>query len=202
LNECGSFFEVDSGLAYVERSIPYEKGSQDLVLGFSGTDCDEFYFDYGGEASFRMELYYQERRRFELRNAEREGFEITIPGSAISYLPNDDPFFVLAVAKFENKTDPTIFQELSVIFKLRWATEIIADLDDSYGVAHGRSLYIDLNSAYVINADGNEDLYTLSYQWFCPSDYDCSGLARTGPAFAILSNELRAITDVDYLRSY
>lgn len=27
VNECGTFFEVETGLAYVERSIPFQKGS-------------------------------------------------------------------------------------------------------------------------------------------------------------------------------
>lgn len=173
-----------------------------MVLSFSGTDCEEYYFNYGSSDSFRLVLYYQERRKFEINNFEREGFEITVPKSVTSYLPNDEPFFILALAKFEKKTDPTIYGELSVIFKLRWATQIIVDIEDSYGVAYGRSLYIDLSSAEVINADGNEDLYTLSYEWFCPAEYDCSEIARTGPTFAILSNELRAMTEVEYLRSY
>ena len=103
INECGSFYEKDSELSYVEWEIPFEKGSQDLVLEFSGTDCDDFYFDYSNPNSFKIDMFYSERNKLKINTFEREGLKITLPKSIVSFMEVDTYFFLIVTATFEDK---------------------------------------------------------------------------------------------------
>ena len=57
INECGSFFEKETELAFVQQNIPFEKGTQDLVLEFSGTNCEEFDFQFDDPDAFKVEIF-------------------------------------------------------------------------------------------------------------------------------------------------
>lgn len=101
-----------------------------------------------------MQLIYNEGKKFPILSYTRRGNKVRVEKAIIGgVLPNED-FFLVAQVTFQSKKNRSIKQDLSLVLKLRWNTEIDFHLPlEVIGVPKLGDLKIDASSAVVINSE-------------------------------------------------
>ena len=147
LNPCGSFYEKETGKSFVEMNMPFQKESEELFeFEYEFTDCDQFKM----EPDIKMELFYGELRKFSFGSFQKNGNRITIDKSVLKFIELEEEFLLCATASFSTNGAT---QELSIIFKMKYAVDIVLDTwPDVIGVQQGSDLIIDASSAALVNS--------------------------------------------------
>jgi hypothetical protein len=57
MNPCASFYELKSGLSFVEMDLPYERGTQDFKFEFSLNDCQNIFQVYDMKDPNNLRLF-------------------------------------------------------------------------------------------------------------------------------------------------
>lgn len=181
LNPCVSFYELESGRAFVEKNLEFTRGSADIKFKFSGSSCAEASLDVTDARNFRVELFQGEQTRVQSSAFTLTGNEVSIASSLTSFIPVDEPFFLICSARFQGAAGDT--QWLSIVLKLTWKPAISLSLPAlNLGVPQGRDLLVDASNATLINSATDQ---RLTWNWLCPADFDCSGLATRQTSFKI-----------------
>jgi len=101
LNPCTSFYDLETGLAYVEKNLKFERGTRDFEFSFSGTGCNELNFNLRKSSSLKLELFYEEQEVVKFTTFVRNGNSISVDKNLIGFLPFNSPFYIVCSALFE-----------------------------------------------------------------------------------------------------
>ena len=140
-----------------------------------------------------MELFYGELRKFKFGSFTKIGNKIIIDKTVLTYIPYNEEFLLIAQATFKSSSQS---QDLSIIFKLSFATDIIlATWSPIIGVTLGSNLYLDTSSALLINSAITSP---LSFTWDCPL-VSCPSSAVLDLAYSTVYNYLETYTFTLYI---
>ena len=102
LNPCASFYELESGESFIERRLEFQRGTQDIKLRFSGSSCLEAKLDVTDVSNFKVELFQGEQPRVQTSAFTLTGNDITIAKSLTSFIPVDEPFYIIVSTRFQS----------------------------------------------------------------------------------------------------
>ena len=104
-----------------------------------------------------MELFYGELRKFSFTSFTKTGNRITVDKRVLSIIGIDEVFKLVTTATFI--TNSGAKQDLSIIFKLKFATDIVLDSwNEVMSVQMGGILVLNANDTALINSNANQDL--------------------------------------------
>ena len=187
----------------MEQGIPFERGTSDLTFQFDHTDCGDFTFDIDNPGDLRLELFYGEGHRFEFETYEQAGNWVKLGPHVLARRAYNEDFYVITSATFRSSRDPNIAQDLSIVFKLRWSTDTLLQLDEEQiSVGVGEDLHIDASQASVINSELSLSEYSLTWTWHCPSGFDCSQIDLESEELKISSSQLSSLGEIMFLTEY
>ena len=185
----------------MEQGIPFERGTSDLTFQFGHTDCGDFKFDVDDPGDLKLELFYGEGHRFEFETYERAGHWVKLGPPVLARRAYNEDFYVITSATFRNTQDPSITQDLSIVFKLRWSTDTVLQLDEErIAVGVGEDLQIDASQAEVINSEVGPG--SLKWTWHCPKGFDCSQIDLESQELRISSSQLSSLGEIMFLKEY
>ena len=127
-----------------------------------------------------------------------------MPRNFFTFVRLNDPFYLVAQAKFTSRTTGES-QQLSIVFKMKFVTTIQVETSIyKLGVPFGGNLALS-SAAQIINKESNSILpQGLSHLWICPESFDCSSLTETGTDIQITNDVLPTVSNggVKYMQKY
>lgn len=143
-------------------------------------------FDRG---SLKFQMIQNEQQPFDVDAVQISDNRLTIPRNYLGFIPKNQHFFFITKGTFRS-ADGSRQQELSIIFQLRWLTQLSLPVSDyKVGVPYNSDLVLDGSSAGIINADNSLGLtYNVSWTWICPTCFNCQGMTQDDGRRLVMKN--------------